>query len=192
MTGLAQDQATAIIRTDARNHATELARKFGLGEDQLQPRQSLGGGSNGGRMGAQAGGELAQDPMHLARLLFREAHQFIVEFDGFKRLDEKRVAAAAGPVNHSLYPPLAARDYGNDEAIIANRDEVFLQRAVRMMRAEEAFERALDSLALLFNLAPQPSESDTRMIRQYAAGKNLAAQLLRQFAKIGDRRAVRR
>ena len=103
-------------------------------------------------MGAQAGRELAQDAMHLARLFFGEAHQFVVEFDGFKRLDEQRVAAAAGPVNNAIDAPLAARDYGNYEAVIADSDEVFLQRAVRMMRAQKTFQRMLNSLALLFDI----------------------------------------
>ena len=78
--------------------------------------------------------------------------------------------------------PLATRDYGNYEAVIANSNEVFLQRAVRMIRAQTAFKRMLDSLALLRDVTPQPAESDTGGIRQQAAGKNLAAKFLCQFA----------
>jgi hypothetical protein len=192
MTGLAQDEAAAIIRTDARDYAAELARKLGFGEDQFQTRQSLGGGRNRGRMQAQPGGELAQDAVDFARLLFSKAHQLVVELNGFERFDEKRVAAAAGPVNHAINAPLAAGDNGNHEAVIADGYEVFLQRAVRMMRAQKALERMLDSLALLFDVTPQPPQRDTCVIRQNAAGKNLAAQFLRQFAQIGDRAAVRR
>src|SRR5579872_3992284 len=102
------------------------------------------------------------------------------------------MATAAGPVNHAIDTPLAARDYGHDEAVIADGNEIFLQGAVRMMRAQKAFERMLDSLALLFDVTPQPPQRDTSVIREHAARKNLAAQFLRQFAQIGDRSAVRR
>src|SRR5512143_880613 len=109
-------------------------------------------------MRAQTGGELAQDAVDFAGLFLSEANQFVVEFDGFERLDEKRMAAAAGSVNHAIHAPLAAGDDGNHEAVIADGDEIFLERAVRMMRAQKAFERMLDSLALLFDVTPQPSQ----------------------------------
>src|SRR5690348_6547274 len=192
MTGLAQDEPAAIVRTDARNDAVKSLRKFGLGENQLQARQSLGGGGDCGRVRSQAGGEFAQDAVDFTRLLFGESHQLVVELNGFERLHEKRMAAAAGSVNHAIDTPLAAGDYGNHEAVIADGDKILLERAVRMMRAQKAFERMLDTLALLFDVTPQPSQRDTRVIRQYAAGENLAAQLLRQLAQIGDRATVRR
>src|SRR5665213_1971310 len=141
MTGLAQDEAAAIIRTDARDDAAELARKLGFGENQLQARQSLGGGSDRGSVRAQAAGEFAQDTVDFARFFLREADQLVIEFDGLDRLDEKCVTTAAGPVNHAIDAPLTARYDGNDEAVIADGDEIFLQRAVRMMRAQKAFER---------------------------------------------------
>ncbi len=144
-----------------------------------------------GGVRAQARGELAQDAVDFASFFLGEAHQFVVELDGFERLDEKGVAAAAGSVNHAIDAALAAGDYGHHEAVVADGDEVFLQRAVRMMRAQEAFERMLDCLALLFDVAAQAAQRDAGVIGQHAAGKNLAAQLLRQLAQIGDGGAVR-
>ena len=95
---------------------------------------------------------------------FGEAHQFVVELDGFERLDEQRVAAAAGSVDHAVDAPLAAGDYGDDEAIVADGDEVFLQRAVCMMGAQEAFERMLDRVALLLAVAAQAAQGDAGVV----------------------------
>src|SRR5580765_6170263 len=151
MAGLTQDEAAAIVRTDTRHHAAELTRKFRLGAAQLQASQSVSGGSDRARVQPQAGGKLAQDTVDFAGFFLGEAHQFVVELDGFERLDEERVPAAAGSVNHAIDAPLAASDHGHHEAVIADGYEVFLQRAVRMMGAQKAFERMLDSLALLFD-----------------------------------------
>ncbi len=88
--------------------------------------------------------------MDFARFFFGQAHQFVVEVDGFERLDEKGVPAAAGAVNHAIDAALAAGDYGHHEAVVADSDEILLQRAVRMMRAQKSFERLLDRSAAAF------------------------------------------
>ena len=47
------------------------------------------------------------------------------------------------------------RAYGDDKAIVADGDEIFLQRAVFMMGAQEALERVLNGLALTLDFAAQ-------------------------------------
>ncbi len=109
-------------------------------------------------MGAQTGGEFAQDAVDFAGFFFGEADEFVVEFDGFQGLDEEGVAAAAGSVNHAVDAAFAAGDYGDYEAVVADGYEIFLQGAVGLMRAQEAFERMLDGLALLFDVAAEAAQ----------------------------------
>ena len=58
---------------------------------------------------AQPRRHLAQDAVDLAQLLLGEAHQLVVQVDGLERLDEQRVAAAAGAVDDAVDSALAAR-----------------------------------------------------------------------------------
>ena len=48
-------------------------------------------------MAAQTVRHFEQHAMHFARFLLRQAHQFIVEVDGFERLDEKVWPLALAP-----------------------------------------------------------------------------------------------
>ena len=137
-------------------------------------------------------GEFAQQPVHLAQFFFVQADQLVVELDGLQRLDEHRGSGAARPVNHAVHAPLAAGHDRHHEPVIANGDEIFLQRSVFVMRAQEARQRFLDLPALPFAVAAQARQHDTRIVRQRAVGKNLAAKIAGQLAQIGDRRGVRR
>ena len=56
-----------------------------------------------------------------------------------------------------------------------------------LMRAQEAFERLLDQLPLLLDIAPQLAQRDAGIIGQRAVRQNLAAQRRRELAQIGDR-----
>ena len=138
---------------------------------------------------AEPRGEVPQNAMNFAQFFFGQAYELVVQFDSFQRLDKQRVTAAAGPMNHALDTPLAPRDHRDHEAVIANRDEVFLERAVFVMRAQEAFERMLDGCALPFDIAPQPRQSDAGMIRQSPVGQNLTAKLAGQLRRIGGPRS---
>ena len=106
-------------------------------------------------MFAQAPGIFAQDTVHLAQFLFAHAHQFVVQIDGFERLDEQGVAAAAGAVNHSVYAPLAPCDHRNHEAIVPDGDEILLKRSILTMRAQEPLERFLNQMTLFLDVAPE-------------------------------------
>ncbi len=131
--------------------------------------------------------ELAQNAVNFAQLLFAHAHQLIVEIDCFERLDEQRVAASAGAVDHSFHATFAARDHGNHESIVADGHKVFLKSSVLLVRAQKTLERFLDQMALLLGVATQPRQSDAGMIGHCAVGENLSTQLRDQFAQIGNR-----
>ena len=89
------------------------AAKRAFGEDQLELRHGDQRLPDGVAVAAQAVGHFEQDAVDLAHLLFGEADQLVVEVDGFERLDEQRVAAGAGAVDHAV--ELAALS-GDDRA----------------------------------------------------------------------------
>ena len=95
-------------------------------------------------------------------------------------------------MNHAIHAPLAAGHDRHHEPVIANGDEIFLQRSVFVMRAQEARQRFFDLPALPFAVAAQTRQHDTGIVRQRAVGQNLAAKIAGQLMQIRDRRRVRR
>ena len=74
--------------------------------------------------------------MNLGLLFFDQADQFVVLLDGFERLDVNRLARGAGAVNHAGDAALQLGADGNDEAVAADGDEVFLRCAFRAELAQ--------------------------------------------------------
>ena len=104
---------------------------------------------------AQPVGHFQQDAVDFAHLLFGEPDQLVVEVDGFERLDEERVAAGAGAMDDAVELAPLSRDHGDDEALVADGDELLLQNAFFAVRAEKALERILDGLLLPLDIAAQ-------------------------------------
>ncbi len=181
-----QGQATVVFGAEAGDGAVEVRRKVGLGEQQIQPAYGLDTGLNLGAMRPQQLGQLPQNAQDLALLFFAQAHQFIVQVDGLERLDEQRVAAAAGAVNHAVDLALLAGHHRHDEAIVAQRDELFLQRAVVAMRAEKPLQRILDLPLLALDVAPQAMQHHAGVVSQSRIGENLAAQVAQHRPRIGN------
>ena len=116
--------------------------------------------------------------MHLAHLLFGEAHQFVVEVDGLERLDEQRVAAGAGAVDHAVQLAPLPGDHRHHEALVADGDEFLLQHAFFAVRAQKALERFLDGALLPLDVAAQAGQRHAGMVGDAAVGQNLAFQVL--------------
>ena len=128
--------------------------------------------------------------MDLARLLFGEADELIVEVDGFERLDEERMAAGAGPVNDAIELAALSGDDRDHEALVADGDELFLEHAFLAVRAQEALERVLNRLLLPLDVAAQAVERDAGVVGDRAVGEDLAVELLEQRAEIADGRGA--
>ena len=108
--------------------------------------------------------------MHFPQFFFVQTDQFVVEPDGLQRLDEHRGPGAARSMDHAIHAPLAAGYDWDYEPIIANGDEIFLQRSVFVMCAQETRQGFLDLPALPFAIAAQAREHDARIVRQRAVG----------------------
>ncbi len=95
MPRLAQDQPPRSGGTQARDTAAEFRRELGFGEQQLQPPEHFRHRADFASVLAQPRGELAQQPVNLAQLLFVNPDQLVIQVDRLQRLDEHGVAAAA-------------------------------------------------------------------------------------------------
>ena len=142
MARVAQQQPLA----EARNGAIELDGEARLGEDQFELAHGDQGLADGIGVAAQAVGHLAQDAVDLAGLFLGQPHQLVVQVDGFERLDEQRVAAGAGAVDHAVQLAALPGDDRHHEALVADGDELLLQDAFFAVRFQEALERFLDGL----------------------------------------------
>ena len=183
MARVAQQQPLAEARdrrnrTPAAKRALAKIRSSSAMVDQRLP--------DGVAVAAQAAGDLEQDAAHLARFFFRQAHQLVIQVDGFERLDEQRVAAGARAVDHAVQLAALAGDHRHHEALVADGDELFLQNALLAVGAQEALERFLDGLLLPLDIAAQAGQRDAGVVGDAAVGQDLALELFQQRAKIAD------
>src|SRR5689334_16390404 len=148
MPRFSKQNAPRIRPAEARNHAAEIGSELSFREQQLQARQSLNRGCDLIRAFAEARCELAQQPVDLPQFLFAQTDQLVIELNGLQRLYEHGVAAAARSMDYSVDAALASGDDRNHEAIVADGHEIFLKRAVFLVRAQEALERGLDQVTL--------------------------------------------
>src|SRR6266853_305073 len=102
MTGLVQHQAPVRLRAELRNDTLKIHRELGLREQQFEFAERIHSRRNLYRVNAQQFGQLPQDAMNFAQLLFPQSHQLVIEIDGLERLDKQRVTAAARAVDDAL------------------------------------------------------------------------------------------
>ena len=93
-------------------------------------------------------------------------------------------------MDYTVHATFAAGDDGDHETVVADGDEILLQRSVLMMRAQKAGERFFDEPALAFRVAAQAAERDARVIGQSPVRQNLSAQLAHHLPQIGDGTSV--
>ena len=184
MARVLQEEALA----EARDDAIEIVGERRLAEDQLQFRHGDQRLADGIAVGAQAVGHLEQDAVDLAHLLFGEAHQFVVEVDGLERLDEERVAAGTGGVDHAIDLAALSGDHRDHEALVADGDELLLQHAFLAVGAQEALQRFLDRLLLPLDIAAQARQRDAGVVGHAAVGQDLAVEFAQQGAELADGR----
>src|SRR5271170_1121656 len=121
-------------------------------------RQGLRGSDDLIAMLTQIFRNLGEDPLDFAKFIFSQPHQLVVELDRLQRFDKERAPRSAGAVNYAVNAALLARDDRHHEPVVADGDEVFLDRSVRAMRPQEPLQRLLDGLLLSLHLAANPSQ----------------------------------
>ncbi len=112
--------------------------------------------------------------MNLGLLFFDEADQLVVLLDGFKRLDVDCLARRTGAVNHARDAPLQLGADGNDEAVAANGDEVFLRSAVAGKLAQGGAKAFFNEALLALLIATDAAEFGGGVVGEGAFGLDLA------------------
>ena len=79
------------------------------------------------RVAADLAGERDEDAVNFGLLFFDEADQFVVLLDGFERLNVDGLTGGTGAVDDAGDAALEFAADGNDEAVAADGDEVFLR-----------------------------------------------------------------
>ncbi len=184
MAGEIEDEAPCFRWAEHGDATVEIGGEIGEGEEKFQAAHDAGGGGDGGGLGVKASGEIGENAALFALLLVAEADEVVVQADRFERLDEESLAGAAGAVDDAIHFALLAGDDGNDEAVVANGDEVLAQGAVAAMGAEERFERGADGFLSLLDFAAKAAESHAGVVGQRSIGENLAGHRPNERAKI--------
>ncbi len=188
MAGVFEMQAFA----ENRDAAVEIHREFGFGEDQIERRHDLGRDANGVAIDSEAAGQLTQDAKHFAHFFFLQADEFVVEVDGFERFEEQGLAGGTGPVNDAGQFAALPGNHRHDKALVANGDVLFLQHAFVAVGAQEALERFLNTLLLLFNLAAETMEVRAGAVENGSVGLNFALDFFEERAEVADARSALR
>src|ERR1019366_7137675 len=119
-------------------------------------------------------GQLAQNAMNFAAFGVLESHQFVVEIDGFERLQKQSLPRGTRAMNHARQLAALPHQHGDHEPLIANRDVFVLQYTFITVGLEEAFERILNRLLLLLDVAAYAIQVRARTIEHRTIGLNLA------------------
>ena len=114
------------IGRNGRGHAVVIVGKASAGLEAIDQRQHARALPQAMGIAAHLASESDKDAMDLGLLFLDEADQFVVLFDGLERLDVNRLPRGAGAVDHAADAPLELAADGNDEAVAADGDKVFL------------------------------------------------------------------
>ena len=121
------------------------------------------------------------------RLFFiEEPHHLVVLLNGFEGLDKHRLAARAGPVNHSLHAPLLLYLHRDHKAFTANRDQLILHPSALGQLPQIAAQGLLNHPPLLFNLPANARQLRGGAILERAVGQNLVAKRPQKFSEVGN------
>ena len=130
--------------------------------------------------------------MDFGLLFFEEADEFVVLLDGFEGLDVDGLAGRTGAVDDAGDAALEFAADGNDEAVAADGDEVFLRGAFGGELAQGGAEGFFDDALLALLLAADAVELGRGVVGEGAVGLDLALDGFGERALRTSRRARRR
>ena len=143
---------------DCRRNAVIVAGKAGAGLKCIDQCQNARAFDYLVSVAADLAGERNEYAMNLSLLFFNEAHEFVVLLDGFERLNIDCLPGGTGAVDDAADAPLQLGTDGNNEAVAANGDEIFLGGAVAGELAESGAEGLLDQALLSLLITANPVE----------------------------------
>ena len=162
------------IGRDGGRDAIVVAGEAGAGLQAVDEGENARAFDESGGVAADLAGEGDEDAMDLGLLFFDEADEFVVLLDGFERLDVDGLAGGAGAVDDAGDAALEFAADGNDEAVAANGDEVFLRGAFDGELAQRGAEGLFDDALLAFLLAADAVELGRGVVGEGAVGLDFA------------------
>ena len=162
------------LRRDGGRNAVVIASETGAGQQRVDKREYAGAFDKGMSVAADLAGEGDKDAVNFFLLFFEEADEFVVLLNGLKGLNVDSLAGGAGAVHDSRDAALELAANGNDEAVAADGDEVFLRGAFAYEFAQGRAERLLYGALLSLLLAADAIEFGRCVVGKVAVGKDFA------------------
>ena len=114
------------IGGDGGGDAVEVAGETGAGLQAVDQGEDAGAFDKAYGVSADLARESDEDAMDFGLLFLDEADQLVVLLDGFEGFDVHCLAGGAGAVDYAADAALELAADGDDEAVAADGDEVFL------------------------------------------------------------------
>ncbi len=184
MPPLLDQQLRRIIAGEGRRSALVLLGEARSRLQRIDLGEYRGARSERHRLAGYLARHLDEDAVHLGLLLVEQADEFVVLLDRLERLDIYGLAAAAGAVHHTRDAALELCLHRDDEALAANRDEVFLRRALAGEAAQRLAQAALDGALLPLDLAADAAQIGRGIVIQGAVRVDARPQRAQQRRKL--------
>ena len=162
------------IGGDGRRDAIVIAGEAGAGLESVDQSEHAGTFDKGNGKSADQSGERDEDAMDFGLFVFEEADEFVVLLDGFEGLDVYGLAGGAGAVNDAADTALEFAADGDDEAVAANGDEVFLRGAFGGELAERGAKGFFDWALLALLITANAVELGRGVVGEGAIGLDFA------------------
>src|SRR6266550_8051721 len=144
MSRIPQNQSCPSAINHDWSYAVVFLRKPRLRKLQLEFGENVERSSNVRRPFPDPLSHFQQDSVDFGEFFFEQAHQFVVLFNSFKRLDENCLSAGTCAVDYALYPPLVLSLNWNYKAFATDGDHCFLCRAAFGQPPQITLQRLLD------------------------------------------------
>src|ERR1035437_6500784 len=120
------------------------------------------------RVAADLASESDKNAVDLGLFFFDQANEFVVLLDGFERLDINSLSGRTGAGDNARNAALEFAADGDDEAVAADGDEVFLGCAVAGELAQSGTEAFFDDALLALLIAADAAQLGRRVVGQGA------------------------
>ena len=177
-------QQKRAVRAELGDAGIVLAGKFRLGEGKVQLAQNLGGPNQVVAPLPQLAAEFSQDALYFGEFPVLEFHQFIVQGQGFHRLEIHGCPGRACTVDYTLHAPLLLHSHGNHEPVVPKRHHGILEHSLLAEAAQQTLEHRLHFHPQTLDGSPNPRQFRTGGGIHRAVRVDLSIQFRDQVAEV--------
>src|SRR6185437_12811269 len=174
------------LRVESGGHCGEVSGEAGLGGLELQHTHRRNRFEQRRGAGADLSREFRQDAGNFGLLQIAQADVFIVQLDGFKRLDEHGLAAGTRAMQYARSAAALLGAHWQHESVVPQRDQLILEHALAAQTAKLRSYGTLDGHALRGAAAAKARELGAGGVIQRTVGEQRAPQGAPQIRGVGD------